>query len=150
MDVALDFIEKGSPLDLELFFAVAWSIWWNRNQAAHEDLGTTPSQVWEMANRLLSEYKDACTLLALSPAPSPTAWQAPPSSFFKINTNGTALDGSPSCIGVAIRDYRGSLFAASSKILPAPFSAEITEALALQDGVLLALDLGISRLPCHC
>ena len=94
MDVALDFIEKGSPLDLELFFAVAWSIWWNRNQAAHEDLGTTPSQVWEMANRLLSEYKDACTLLALSLAPSLTAWQAPPSSFFKINTNGAALDGS--------------------------------------------------------
>ena len=118
---------------------MAWSIWWNRNQVAHKDSGTTPSQVWEMANRLLSEYKDACTLLALSPAPSPTAWQAPPSSFFKINTNGTALDGSPSCIGVAIRDYRGSLFAASSKILPAPFSAEITE-----------LDLGISRLPCHC
>ena len=46
---------------------------------------------------------------------------------------------------MAIRDYRGSLFAASSKILPALFSAEITEALALQDGVLLALDLGISH-----
>ena len=129
---------------------MAWSIWWNRNQAAHEDSGTTPSQVQEIANRLLSEYKDACTLLALSPTPSPTAWQALPSSFFKINTNGAALDGSPSCIGMAIRDYRGSLFATSSKILPASFSAEITEALALQDGVLLALDLGISRLPCHC
>ncbi|KAK9996688.1 hypothetical protein SO802_021374 [Lithocarpus litseifolius] len=58
---------------------------------------------------------------------------------------GVHVDGSPSCIGVAIRDYRGSLFAASSKILPAPFSVEITEALALQEGVLLALDLGISH-----
>ena len=32
-----------------------------------------------------------------------------------------------------------------AKILPAPFSAEITDALALQDGALLALDLGISH-----
>ena len=73
VDVALDFIEKGSPLDLELFFVVAWSIWWNRNQAIHEDSGTTPSQVWEMANKLLNEYKYACTLPAFSPAPSPAA-----------------------------------------------------------------------------
>ncbi|XP_030940050.1 uncharacterized protein LOC115964974 [Quercus lobata] len=145
VDVALDFIEKGFLLDLELFFAMAWSIWWNRNQAIHEDLGTTPSQVWEMANRLLSEYKDACTLPAFSLAPSLAAWQAPPSGFFKINIDGAASDGSPSCIGVPIRDCRGSLIAASSKVLPAPFSAEISEALALQDGVLLALELGISH-----
>ncbi|XP_075656694.1 uncharacterized protein LOC142626870 [Castanea sativa] len=98
-----------------------------------------------MANRLLCEYKDACTLLAFSPAPSPTAWQALPSGFFKINTDGAASDGSPSCIGVAICDYRGSLFAASCKFLSTPFSTEITEALALQEGVLLALDLGISH-----
>ena len=145
VDVALDFIEKGSPLDLELFFAVAWSIWWNRNQAIHEDSGTTPSQVWEMANKLLNEYKDACTLPAFSPAPSPAAWQALPLVFFKINTDGVASDGSPSCIGVAICDCWGSLIPAPSKVLPAPFFAEITEALALQDGVPLSLELGISH-----
>ena len=145
VDVALDFIEKGSPLDLELFFVVAWSIWWNCNQAIHEDSGTSTSQVWEMANRLLSEYKEACTLPAFSPAPSPAAWHAPPLGFIKINTDGAASDGSPSCISMAIRDFRGSLIAASSKVLPAPFSTEIIEALALQDGVLLALELGISH-----
>ncbi|KAL0001346.1 hypothetical protein SO802_015127 [Lithocarpus litseifolius] len=95
VDIALDIIEKGSPLDLELFFAVAWSIWWNRNQAIHEDSG-----------------------------------------FLQVR---------PSSIGVVIRDCRGSLIAASSKILPAPFSIEISEALALQEGVLLASELGISH-----
>ena len=45
VDVAFEFIMKGSPHDLELFFAMAWSIWWNRNQAIHEDSGSTPSQV---------------------------------------------------------------------------------------------------------
>nr|POF19158.1 hypothetical protein CFP56_68205 [Quercus suber] len=98
-----------------------------------------------MANRILSEYKDACSLPALSPAPSLMAWQAPPSGFFKINTDGAASDGSPSCTGVAIPDCSGCLIAALSNLLPSSYSAEITEALALQDGVLLALELGISH-----
>ena len=65
--------------------------------------------------------------------------------FTKINIDGAALDGSPSCTFVATRDCRGCLIAASSKVLPSTFSAEVTEALALQDGVLLALELGISH-----
>ena len=131
MDVALEFIVKGSPYDLELFFAVAWSIWWNCNQAIHEDSSSTPSQVWDMVNRILYEYKDACTLPALSSAPSLTTWQAPPSGFIKINTDGAASDGSPSCTRVAIRNCQGCLIVASSKVLPSTFSAKVTEALAL-------------------
>jgi len=146
VDIALDIIEKGSPNDLELFFAMAWSIWWNRNQALHEDSGSPPSQIWEMANRILGECKDACSLPTLSLAPTPTIWKASPSGFFKINVNGTALDdGRPSRIGVIIRDCQGSPIAASSRTLPAAFSAEITEAMALQEGVLLAAEMGISR-----
>ena len=101
------------------------------------------SRIWQ--NRILHEYKDACTLPALSSAPSLTTWQAPPSGFMKINTNGTASGGNPSCTGVAIRDCRGCLIATSSKVLPSTFSTEVTEALALLDGVLLALELGIFR-----
>ena len=74
-----------------------------------------------------------------------TTWQSPPSGFIKINTDVAASDGSPSCTGVAIRDCRGCLIAASSKVLPSTFTAEVTKALALQDGVLLALELGISH-----
>ena len=98
-----------------------------------------------MANKILHEYKDACTLPAPSSAPSLTAWQAPPSSLIKINIDGATSDGSPSCTGVAIRDCQGCLIVASSKLLPSTFSAEVTKALALQDGVLLALELGISH-----
>ena len=66
--------------------------------------------------------------------------------FFKINVDGTASDdGKPSSIGVVIRDCRGFLIATSNKILPAPFSAKITKAMALQEGVLLALEMGISH-----
>nr|POE83024.1 hypothetical protein CFP56_42966 [Quercus suber] len=54
-------------------------------------------------------------------------------------------DGRLSCIGVVIRDCRGSLIAASNKNLPVPFSLEITKAMALQEGVLLASEMGISH-----
>ena len=46
---------------------------------------------------------------------------------------------------MAIWNCRGCLIVASSKVLPSTFSAKVTEALALQDGVLLALELGISH-----
>ena len=39
----------------------------------------------------------------------------------------------------------GEVLAASNKILPASFSAEVSEALALQDGVLLAAELEVSH-----
>ena len=70
---------------------------------------------------------------------------SPPLGFTKINIDGAALDGSPSSTGVAIWGCWGCLIAVSSKVLPSTFSAEVTKALALQDGVLLALELGISH-----
>ena len=146
VDIVLDIIDKGSPNDLELFFAVAWSIWWNRNQAIFDDSGTPPGQVWEMANRTLSEYKAACTLPVFSSPPAPSVWQAPPPGFYKVNVDGAAFDDDrPSGIGVVIRDCLGSFIAASSKVLQTAFSAETTEALALQEGVLFASVLGISH-----
>ena len=105
IDIALDIIEHGSQNDLELFFEVAWSIWWNRNQALFDDSGASPTQVWEMANRSLSEFKAACSLLVFTPSPAPSTWHAPPVGFFKVNVDGAAFDdGRPSCIGVVICD----------------------------------------------
>ena len=50
VDFALAITEKGSSFAFELFFAVAWSIWWNHNQALHEDSSALLSQIWDMAN----------------------------------------------------------------------------------------------------
>ena len=121
VDIVLEIIEKGSSHDLELFFAVAWSIWWNRNQAVHDDSGSPPSRSWEMASRALIDFKEAYAhppLLRSPPAPN---WRAPPSCFFKINADGAASDdGTNSSIGVIIRDIQGDPIAASSKTLPSP------------------------------
>nr|POE67812.1 hypothetical protein CFP56_29351 [Quercus suber] len=119
VDIALDIIAKGSPNDLELFLAVAWSIWWNRNQAIHEDSSSPPIQAWELAGEVLVEFKAACFCPVL------------PRPFL--------------CPGVVIQDNRGDVLAASSKVLSASFSAEISEALAMQEGVLCAAEMEVSH-----
>ena len=35
-DVALDILRNGTNCDFEVFFGVAWSVWYNRNQVAFE------------------------------------------------------------------------------------------------------------------
>ena len=35
-NVALDILRNGTNRDLEVFFGVAWSVWYNRNQVAFE------------------------------------------------------------------------------------------------------------------
>nr|XP_023912601.1 uncharacterized protein LOC112024185 [Quercus suber] len=146
VEIALDIIAKGSLHDLELFFAVAWSIWWNRNQEIHEDSGSPPIQAWDLAGGVLAEFKAACLCPALSQALPLSRWKAPPTGYFKINTDAAAFDDERcSCIGVVIRDCRGVVLPASSKVLPASFPAEIFEALALQEGVLLAAEMEVSH-----
>ena len=59
------------------------------------------------------------------------------------------LDGSSS-IGVIIRDWKGATIAALCKPLQAHFSAELTEVLALEQGVLLAQEMQLARVLFEC
>ena len=59
LGIALNLLDKGTTHDLELFFIVAWTVWWNRNQATHDDMGSPPIQTWEIANRTLLDYTGA-------------------------------------------------------------------------------------------
>ena len=87
LDVALNLLDKGTAHDLELFFIVAWSVWWNCNQAIHDDMGSPPIQIWEIANRTLLDYKGVIsTSLPIQPS-SISTWKAhhppPPMVFSK-------------------------------------------------------------------
>ena len=104
----------------ELFFTIAWAIWFNRNKVAHEGCGLTPNQVWQLVKSSVENY--ACSSLwdFCQPRAPPTCWVPPPHGFHKINVDGTSSDlENSSSIGVVIRDSFGQVVAALSKPLHA-------------------------------
>ena len=75
-----------------------------------------------------------------------TICKAPPLGFYKVNTDVAASDDERiSCIGVVIRGCKGEILAASCKVLPACFTTEISEAIAVLEGVLLAAKMEVSH-----
>ena len=62
--------------------------------------------------------------------------------MFKINVDGAiADDGRRSSVGVVIRECRGIMVAARGVLLNASYDVEITEALAIEAGILLAVEM---------
>ena len=139
VDVALRIMEARTCHDLEIFFVTAWSIWYNRNQVAHETQGPPSVHIWGIAQQALNDYNVATAVNFLWQQPPEVGWSAPPSGLHKINGDGaTSEDGRPSGVGVVIRDCRGVVVAASAKVLLAQYGVEVTEALAVEQGILLA------------
>ena len=136
-------MEKGSSTDLDLFFMATWSIWGNRNNAMHNDVGCPPIQVWEIAKRSLIDF----TTSNLPDHPShPTVrahWSPPPPSFHKINVDGAiANNGEHPSIKVIIQDHIKATIGAFNKLLPSTFLASITEAFTMLQGVIFAVEMG--------
>ena len=106
----------------------------------HNDSPLSPSQVWSLAINTLEDFKKAVASLdILSPRHSQNRWEAPPQGVFKVNVDGaTSNQGRNSSIGVIIRDCLGHVVAALSKYLPGRFAADQVEALAMDQGILLA------------
>ena len=61
-DSAMFILAHKPSHDLELFFTVAWAIWYNRNRVTHEDKCSSPSQVWQMAKSSIEDFNDAATI----------------------------------------------------------------------------------------
>ncbi|XP_075654719.1 uncharacterized protein LOC142624872 [Castanea sativa] len=102
--------------------------------------------VWQLAKSSLEDYVGSALWDFSYPRAPPSCWVPPPHGFYKINVDGASsnLENSSS-IGVVIRDSFGQVVAAVRKPLQACFTAEITEVMALEQGVLLAQEIQLSR-----
>ena len=71
-------------------------------------------------------------------------WTPPPPGIFKVNVDGATFeDGRNSSMGATIRDSCGANIAASCKYLQGQFSVVEVEAIAVENGILLARDMKI-------
>ncbi|XP_065633351.1 uncharacterized protein LOC136069109 [Quercus suber] len=146
-DSAMYILVHKPSTDLELFLTVAWAIWFNRNKVTHDDMYSSPSQVWQFAKNSIEEFNDVATIDLFTPRPSHTyCWSPPPPDVFKINVDGSSSDLEEfSSIGVIIRDCKGQTVAAFCKLLQSHYTAELVEVLAIEQGILLAQELQLSR-----
>lgn len=145
-DAGKRILSEGATKDLELFFVVAWSIWYNRNQKCFEDKTHPPNQIWYHARRLVLEHKEAIASIKGKHTPEDPKWIAPPLDFHKINVDGASLDdGRMSSVGVIIRNSKGDAVAAVSKTLLGQYTSLEIEFIALENGVLLAKKLELSQ-----
>ena len=120
---------------MEVFFGVAWAIWYNRNKIVHKALSHHPDQIWCFAKKYIHEFKSASTRCSQSS----TKWTAPPRGSFKINVDGaTSENERNSRVGVVIRDVNGNVIAACCNYLQGQYSVEEVEAPAMEWGLLLA------------
>ena len=56
LDSAVFILSHSTLQDLELFFAMAWAIWSNRNRIVHKDCGLSPLQVWQWAKNTVDDF----------------------------------------------------------------------------------------------
>ena len=142
MDLTLKILDAGTPLDLETLFATAWSIWFNRNQVVHDSNGSPSSQIWNFSLRTQEDYKNAIAYNHVKQQPPDVGWVAPLLEIYKINVDGaTARAWGRSNVGMVIRDSGGMVIAAECKVLNGDYDAAVTEALAVEEGILLAKEM---------
>lgn len=73
----------------------------------------------------------------------PGFWKPPPLRWYKVNVNGTVFKELGHCgIGVVVRNDKGQIMGALSKLLPYPLGALETEATAAEIGTIFAWELG--------
>ena len=146
IDSAMFILSHHSQQDLELFFGIAWAIWYNRNKVVHEDGCLSHQQVWQLAKSVVEDFNNVVDWDFSQPRALPIKWTPPPIGIFKVNVDGATSDhGGNSSVGVIVRDCTGQTVAASSTLLKACYSAELVEIMALLQGILLAQDLHLPR-----
>ncbi|XP_075674920.1 uncharacterized protein LOC142644128 [Castanea sativa] len=146
LDPVIFILSYATLQDLELFLTIAWAIWSNRNRFVHEGCGLPSEQVWQLAKGNAEDFACFATWDFSQTRTLPTRWVPPPPRIHKIIVDGASSElESFSSIGVVIRDYMGQVVAALCKPLKACFFAELTEIMALKQGVLLAQELQLPR-----
>ena len=105
IDIAMKIFESSMSQDLELFFGIAWAIWYDRNKIVHESSSQFPDHIWSYARKYIIEFKSASVACSQQLAQTEEKWIAPPPGVFKINVDGaTSKNERNSSVGVVIRD----------------------------------------------
>ena len=125
----------------------AWSLWNNRNKVCHGEQGKRPEIIVREAAAYLKEVQEVKQPIKRPLIPAKPLCIPPNRGCFKVNTYGAIFEDLGCCgIEVVIRNERGQLMGAMSKKIELPLDVLEAEAKALEEGRLLARDLGLKEI----
>ena len=96
---------------------------------------------------MIEYYKDVNSLEAKHKVNKKQQWEPPLEGFYLINVDGAIpLTKGQSGVGMLIRDWNRRVIAAVSMPLPRRYFVEETEAIAVEQGLVLAKELGLEKI----
>ncbi|KAL8534775.1 hypothetical protein ACS0TY_010708 [Phlomoides rotata] len=130
-----------------LFVALLWAAWFARNEAVFHGKVLTGGQVREIAFRHVADYKNA--MVRISPVNRDSEagkWLPPQNGFIKLNVDAAYRRGIGVGLGGVLRDNSGRIIWAWARREGFVFSVELTEAMAVREGVRMTVGKGIQRI----
>jgi ribonuclease HI len=127
----------------ELIFTGGWYLWWERRQLVHgEEVQSFPRSAISIV-ALTMNYFNATK----KGIPIGERWKKPPEGLLKLNVDASfiAESGTGSTAAV-IRDHTGGWIAGGQNYLHHVADAPTAEAMALRDGLKLAVQIGCNRI----
>lgn len=136
-------------MDWELFATTAWGIWKNRNLVKHKGRHKLAKTIAKDAASSVEEFRQNNhhndTNHRTRGQSRPT-WCPPKRGWFKVNIDEAVFkEAGQSRVGVVIRNEKGELMGAMCKKIPFPLGALEAEAIAAEEGIALARDLGLGE-----
>jgi len=142
--------EKLEIEELMVALTILRSIWHNRNAFVFEGKLTPPSQVMvaaQLSSEGISQALKAEDIPVRAMEVAPSLWTRPPPDVWKINWDAAiSKEKDRMGVGVIIRDVTGRVLAARTKVTPHITEPATAEALAAWEAVVLARELGGSRI----
>jgi hypothetical protein len=133
-DWLAEWLSKKNLLASQLFGTTLWKIWQGRNNLVFQNSPFDPRQIASAAADFVMEFNCAIGLEIAATPTSSTAdpWCLPPTGMSKLNVDaGCFNDGFMGC-GMVIRDCRGTVTFAATKLERRQGSSTLAEALALR------------------
>ena len=100
--------------------------------------------MWGTTIRMVEDFKTANNSSATTKEKQLREWRPPLEGFFLINVdNAIPAEDGHSGIGIVIWDWESKIAVAVSMPLSRKFAVEETEALVMEKGAILAMELGL-------